>query len=293
MARVGKARRLLLCIAAALPAGFAAPPASACVFLPVVCVGSEPECNPSPDELHARQLRWSAEETRSRLAEARNRLRRGQVDFAAELAELLVPNIRPIVTQFSDCGPEGEIDYGAGRVTPEAVFQAVTAGTPLAGSAMGDFAALLRREALSPLGPACNLEFRQGFAAFLRQSVNAEDLTQAWLFLSARQRTHGTYGSLYHRLVRFDGSARTPPVHLALAHPWLRDEVAGALRRTSWGRSIAAAANVFWASHAAELADDARACPTAAAEWAGARQRLIALMLNPDEARRRRRGTGQ
>ena len=280
-------------MAAVLPAGFAAAPASACAIIAPVCLGSDAECHPTPAQRRAEQRHWSAEETRTRLAEARTRLGRGPVDFAAELAELLVPNIRPVWTQFTDCGPEGEIDYGEGRETPDSVFRALTGGTPLAGEDWGAYASVLRRQELFSFGTTCNAEFRQGFAALLRQSIAPADLRKAWLFLTARQRTQGNIASLYHRLVRFEGRARTPPVRWTLADPWLSEQVAVALRRTSWGPAISAAARDFWARRGIDLSDDAQACPAAAVQWASARQRLVAIMLDLQEARRRRRSGGQ
>lgn len=279
-----------LAVAVLTVSGLAARPASACVFNPVTCIGDYAQCHPSEAEQRAKRKQWSAEATRRLLAEARSRLRAGRVDEAAELAELLVPNVRPIRTRFSDCGPEGEIDFGAGRLTEESAFQELVAGTVLAKADRDDFGFILRDEATYSFGPDCNAEFRAAFAAFLRGAVTPAALRQAWLFLSARQRSSGNYGSTYHRLVRFDGGTRAPPVHWELQDEWLGEQVTGAMRRTAWGRSLAAAAARFWAEQAGRLGDDAQICPEAAAARETRRRAILARMVERQDMLDRRRG---
>jgi hypothetical protein len=273
--------RLILPAALALPAaGLAAAPGQACVFNAVACVGPSLECHPSEAERRAEERHWSAEATRLRLIEARNRLRDGEVDLAADLAELLVPNIRPIHTDFSDCGPEGEIDQGKGRETEESLFQALTAGTALAGASSEPFIGILRRtDEDYAFGTSCNAEFRQSFAGSLRRSLTAAQLRDSWLFLTARQRSQGPYGAIYHRLVSFAGQTRAPPLRWVAADVWLRGQVATALRRTAWGPALRATMDSFWAAKATELAESSRVCPAAFARWTAVRGRLVPKLL--------------
>ncbi len=151
---------------------------------------------------------------------------------------------------------------------------------------MGEFGRLLDDEGVFAIGPACNSEFRRLYADRLRKSLSPGHLRQAWLFLGARQRTIAPYGQPYHRLVRFEGNARVPPVRWQPADAWVTRQIRQALRSTDWGRSLSAAADAFWAEQGAALADDSRACPATAAEDTGFRSQMIAKMLEQREGRR-------
>lgn len=280
----------LAAVAAPIAAAMIAQPASACVFLPVVCLGGGPECNPSPAQRRLERKQWSALETRRLLAEAKGRLKAGRVDEAADLAELLVPNVRPVHTRHTSCGPEGEIDYGAGRPGGEPQFRQLVAGTRIAHADPHDFAFILRDHDNFSFGPACNAEFRGAFAALLRRRLTPAELRRAWLFLSARQRSGDLYGSTYHRLVRFEGKTRAPPLRWVAQDEWLQEQVTGAIRRTAWGRSISAAADAFWREQASRLSDDRQICPKAAAAWEVARQALLAKIAERQDMLDQRRG---
>lgn len=267
--------------------GFAATPAAACVWLPIICVGDSVDCKPSPLKRLARERSLSAGETRHRLIEGKARLRAGKVDVAAELAELLVPNIRPVWIQQTSCGPIGEIDYGDGALSADSLYRALVAGTPLAGKDPELFAGLLDRSEAHPLEPRCNSEFRRSFAAYIARAVPADQLREAWLFLGARQRVNDSFGDRYHRLVRFEGGRRAPPVRWILADRGLEDQVSRALSRTAWGPSLEAAVNGFWAEAAGRVGDDSKACPVEFADWAAARERIVAEMIELEASRSR------
>src|SRR4051812_43047911 len=138
-------RLLFLFMATAVAGGTAACPASACVFTAPICIGDAKFCHPSPSQKRANERRLSNDLTLQRAVEARKRLAAGDVDIAAELAELLIPNVRPIQIQRSDCGIVGESDYADGEETEDALFQAMVAGTALAGTTPAEFARVLRR----------------------------------------------------------------------------------------------------------------------------------------------------
>ena len=285
-------RMLLLCLAAIPPASFAAAPASACLIYSPTCVGDREACNPTPAQRRAQEKLASEEETRRRLIDARARMARGEADPAAELAELLVPNIRPVWLEHSSCGPEGEVDYGKGRVTEQTDYENLVSGTPLEGSEIGEFARIVRSELYS-LGPECNTEFRRTFATFLRSSLSGANLEQAWLFLGARHRPHGAFLPRFRRLVSFKGDSRAPPIRWMFENEWLEKQVAAALRRTAWGRSLSAATDAFWTRHSSGLQENQRACPEAAADWEELRRQLIPQMLAQREERLRQRSARQ
>ncbi|HEX4736130.1 MAG TPA: hypothetical protein VH331_01065 [Allosphingosinicella sp.] len=285
------ARLFFLVAFMALAAGLVASPGSACVIVAPVCVGSKKMCHPNPAQQLANERRWSSGLTLQRATEARRQLAAGRLDLSAELAELLIPNIRPIHVLRSDCGIEGEVDYGAGEETVESFFHDVVAGSSLAGSDADEFAGPLRRAMGDfSFGAACNEEFRQHFAAYLAGTVEPADLKEAWLFLSPRQRGAGTFGPRYPRLMRFEGAARAPPVRWTFADRWLGDQAATALKGTRWGRSISAAVDRFWSANGTRLSDDLTVCPRAVAEWARVRHELLEQMLASHAARQRRSG---
>lgn len=262
--------------------GFAQP-ARACFVVPITYVGTAPE-RLSPRQILAADRRWSKIATRQRLVAGKARLREGRVDVAAELAELLVPNPRPIFIPESNCGPHGEIDFAAGRERIQDEFASLVKGTPLAGSDWSDFAGLLRASDTSlAFGAGCNGEFRRTFAAFLSAEVNDADLRDAWLFLGARQRAD------YDRLTVFDGRTRHPPVRWLLSNPRLKDEVRRYVRKRAAGRSIEAATDKFWAINGPLLDDDNHVCPNFNADWLKRRELLLAQILEKHEERRRRR----
>ena len=269
--------------AALLLAAVAGAPAVACIPLAPACLGDRTECRPSPAERRAREQRSSAEQTRRLTLDAIGRLRRRDANPAAELAEILVPNIRPVRIELTSCGPIGEIDHAEGRETTESIFAEVAAGGA-DGTDWHDYDDLFGIDDIYPFGERCNAEYRGRFATHLHRTLSPERLRQAWIFLSARrQRDHSGWLS-YHRLVMFETRARAPPVRWVFPNEWIRKETLGALRRTGWGRDIQAAADSFWAEHGTDLGDDRRACPAAAAEWAAVKARLRARM--PEKLRR-------
>jgi hypothetical protein len=263
-------RLSFLSMAIGVAAATAASPAAACVIIPITCVGGAKSCPPSP----AQKRRWSGELTIQRAAEARKRLAAGTVDVAAEFAELLVPNVRPISILRSDCGIEGEIDYAEGEETEEAFLQAVVAGSLLEGSTSDRFEGLLRKARSDfSFGKACNTEFRSHFADYLRREVMPADLKEAWLFLEPRNH------SRYPRLMRFAGTTRMPPVQWTFADVWLSGQADRALKRRQWGPSLTTAMDRFWAEERSRLGDDSIVCPSAVAEWARVRRAVLQQML--------------
>ena len=282
---MGRLHRVLLAAAALVAGGAGASSASSCVWTPVICIGENggPCPTETAEQRLAREQRDSAAETQRRLDDARARLRAGTVDLAAELSELLVPNVRPVQVAYSDCGLMGEVDFGAGGETPESLFSRLVAGTQLASANMGEMPASVLRRGLIGFGEPCNAEFRRSFVEYLRRTMAERHLRRAWLFLEGRRRDVG-----YSRLVRFRGGQRTPPWIWQASAYWLTDELRRFVRSDSSGRRLSDAVESFWTEHASALGDDERVCPVTAAEWAALRARLVPELVTALEARRRR-----
>lgn len=270
----------MLIATAAVPPFALAAPAAACVVSISPCDGTDAQCHPTEAQRRAQERQWSAEATRVRALEAQARARRNEADFAAELAELLVPNVRPVWREMTSCGPTGDIDRADGEETQESWFARIVEGTPLAGADYQEFYVMLRRAEVDlSFGRSCNDEFRRSFADFLTGALAPEELQQAWLFLKSRQRDSTGIFESYHRLMTFDGRTRAPPVRWSPADPWLAEQIERFLHRDPAGRALAAAVDRFWAERGATLTEDAQVCPVFAAQWRAERESLIPRMI--------------
>ena len=244
--------------------------AQACFYTTPLCTGSRSECHPTPRQRLVQERRWAEEGVRRLTAEGQRRLLAGEVDVAAELAEWLVPNVRPVFVVETSCGLMGEPDPGAGRETWRTLFLDVVAGSPLAEADPDDIGYLARIDEEFSFGAPCNAEFRTRFAAFLREQIEAKTLAEAWLFLGARRQSD------YPRLVSFERSERTPPVRWAIANHALAEQVRRYVRVRAAGRAVAAAVDRFWAERSGELADDMKLCPAERIRWMASRQQVLA-----------------
>lgn len=165
--------------------------AKACFWVGVTEFGDKP----SQAELIAREKRASAEQIRKGARKAKRDLAAG-VDPAAALAQWTVPNIRPVPTQRSDCGPVNEIDLGE----DEEGWEDWLAGTPYAGRAE-EFGRVLDVYRGPTLGRTCNAEVRDRFAAHLRRRLTPARMAEVYVFLAARRRDD----SVVERMTFFEG----------------------------------------------------------------------------------------
>jgi hypothetical protein len=217
------------------------------------------------------------------------RLAKAPVDFAGELSQWLVPNIRPVWIEASSCGDVNEVDYGDGTETAASLIQRFLGGTPYEDDGVSLQWLEVHGADVFSFGDTCNEEFRRNFAATLKASVSEAHLRDAWRFLGARLRPSYVNGGLpgrnhYEHLVAFRGGTRVPPVHWTLSHPALFEEVTRYVRMVPAGRAVDAAAAGFWKEEAAFLGDDARVCPATVARLKTARTE-IRLLLDKERPR--------
>jgi hypothetical protein len=262
--------------------------AAACLYNPVTVIGGptyKTEAERERAEEKARLDGWR-ERIRGRRAAAEEAWRRG-VDAPAELAEMLVPNVRPVPIGNSDCGPTNEVDFGAGEET----FEDVLAGTDILAEAKGS--AAIQREfgvAIS-FGRSCNTEFRGRFAMHLRRRLGSEDLRRAYLFLAARSRIpeRAVAWQPLRRLMAFEGNSRLPPVRW-VTEDWLQEkDIARWSTGTRTGRALGRAIDAFWREQAGALADTRQVCPKALEAWPAVQAPFAAAVADYVAARRRRR----
>lgn len=261
---------LLALVLAAFPSG-----ATACVRLPV-------------REQTAAELRhWSRVQTKLLQREAAKRLASGQVAVADELAELLVPNIRPVRLIVSSCGPEGELDFAGGlEGSPDHLFD----DPRLKGINRAEHVRVLREyDGSGILGPACNAEFRKRFATFLRAELAEADLKAAWLYLAARKRDRDMFGSVYARLVVFAGHTRRPPTQWWSNDRWIAKDIERFTRKADVGRRLVAAMAMFWARQERMLDSDESVCPGTLEIARNAREEVIGMILREQDARMQRK----
>lgn len=233
---------------------------------------------PLPAQSESERRAWSREQTRDRSQEASERLASGDVDVVGELAELLVPNIRPVLIERSSCGPEGEIDFADGE--PRFLGMELRSDYRLRNVGSRTFRnAVVNSTIGSSFGGMCNSEFRRRFADWLESELSEEDLRDSWRFLVARKRERGLFGSIYGRLMAFDRNTRQPPVRWVGADQWISRDIERFVSRRSTGRSLATAISGFWAANSELLVSDELACPTTSQEWEEEKERLVSAIL--------------
>jgi hypothetical protein len=250
--------------------------AAACVYLPLVRDGPPPSARELADERasHDRALRM---QRRERAAEA---LARG-MDAAGPLADMLVPNVRPIRIHRSDCGATNEIDPAPGEETPEDWLR----GTRLAGRA-DDYARIWRIDGDETLGPTCNAEVRGRFAAYLRRRLSPEQLHESYLFLGSYWDPPGSARELRWRLAAFAAGTRRPPLRWSGVNRRQEQEIRRWTRLVPTGRVLRQAMDDFWRETAPLLGDTTTACPEAAARWPAVQARLVDTLDVQAEGRR-------
>jgi hypothetical protein len=230
----------------------------------------------TPEELAAEAKREALATRRAAALEATKKWRKG-VDAPAELAQMLVSNVRPVPTLSVPCGGgTEELDYDLTPNTREAWL----AGTRYAGRS-DDFGRIFRDFDGVPIGPACNAEVRGRFAEHLRRRLTADELRTAYTFLAARRPPAGRI----QRVAAFAGESRRPPLYWVGGNYSQGEEMGRWLRTHPAGRALKRATDDFWAEAAALLADDDRTCPAAAARFRTDRAALIRL-LDAEEQRR-------
>lgn len=249
--------------------------AKACVWLPL------------PEQSKKEQRHSSRQQTIDLQRIATQRLVLGGVDAAKELAEILVPNVRPIRLEYSSCGPEGEIDFAG---SADAFNEGVSNDPRLKSLDLSNYRSVVRDfDGDTSLGPPCNAEFRDRFSALLRSNFNEDELRAAWLFLMPRTRQNGIYGSVYHRLISFDLSTRRPPIRWRGEDEWIRADIDRFKKKDLIGRRLDAEISVFWTQQRLVLDSDELVCPKAKAAWRNDQERLIETILRERDKRNVRR----
>ena len=228
-----------------------------------------------------------------RAAEARVRYRLADAHTAAvlidrlgALAEMLVPNIRPVPIWRDSRGLPNEVDLAQGVETP-ADWVAGTRFERLSEEQL----AVVGRWRGETFGPACNAEFRARFAEHLRGTMEPRALRDAYIFLAPRTpywrgqpvalrpMAHWAEGRpMISRLVAFDGTGRRPPVRWSAEFETIEREIVRWTKRDRTGRALQRSMDAFWRDHAALLDAPERACPDAAARWPTVQARIVARL---------------
>ena len=246
--------------------------AQACVFLP------GPFSELSPAERVIEEKRLAKLQVRQRTLSAEKAVLAG-TDPAAALADMLVPNVRPILIVRTDCGPENEVDHANG----EEALPAALAGTRFAGRE-DEFRQIVREWHPGFIGDRCSAEFRSSFAAGLRRRLTPAQLRESFLFLAGRSSQWDEHPGAVKRLMAFQGGSRSPPVR------WMSDwrhqkQIRRWTQGNETGRALRAAIDAFWTEQQPRLSDDARVCPATLAQWSADRAELVRMI--EDEAARR------
>jgi hypothetical protein len=252
--------RTLFCALSFVVALGVATPASACMFNYVGPGPSERQLRAQLRAYYDALLRQRSTEVEAALA--------GGVDPVAELTTMLVPNIRAVPVEETDCGPVREADSAFDRFS----FDGYLAGTYLAGyERQFGYLALDHPDVL--FGPVCNAEFRERFAAYIRRRLDDRQLRAAYLFLGARWR--GREPTLF-RIMRFrEWRVRRPPVEWSTSYPL---DIQRWVQSTDEGRAVQQVIDDFWRENGPLVDDNARACPATVARWPEIQARLVAVI---------------
>jgi hypothetical protein len=242
--------------------------ASACMLVPRSTVDSPMSW---ADRVRAERAMASSM-TAARLRHAARNLAAG-ADPASGLAEMAVPNVRPIYIERSDCGPMNEIDRAEGEETREDLL----AGTRFAGRG-DEFNRMWRGFDGETFGSMCNAELRGRFAAFLRRRLSPQQLRDSYLFLAARWEGLLEGPGPLRRLTAFEGRERRPPLRWVTEEPWQAQEIRRWLRLVPAGRAMKTALDDFWRENEPLLGDEERICPAAVARRPEVQARIVALI---------------
>ncbi|HEY0147757.1 MAG TPA: hypothetical protein VGB70_02010 [Allosphingosinicella sp.] len=276
----------ILAFTLALPIGGEA---EACFYTAVANVGGDAPYRTKRQraeaERKALEVGWKMR-IGQRSAAAQAELAAG-IDAPERLADMLVPNVRPVPMRHSDCGPMGdEVDVAEGDES----FADILAGTPVAAH-HDDFAAITRQwHGEISFGIGCNDEFRELFAAHLRRRLTAEQLRSAYLFLRARSRIgeRVEMSIPLRRLTAFEGATRRPPVRWFTEDPLQEKQIKRWVAADPAGQALQTAADDFWREHGNMLDDANQLCPRALAQWPAVRAPLVAEVEGALAARRAR-----
>ena len=226
----------------------------------------------------ARERSVSRHQLRARRAAAEAALAAG-ADASSGLAEMLVPNVRPVFIDESMCGEFNEIDHGEGRETERDWL----VGTSYEGRER-EFRRILGEVDGELPGTPCNTEVRARFAGLVRRRLTARQQREAYLFLGARWPSLDP-SSPRTRLTTFHIRTRRPPVHWMALDPRQNRQIVRWVARDSTGRAVQRAIDEFWQETEPLLGDLDRLCPAAAATWAAAQRQVVAAIEAEQERR--------
>ena len=266
-----------------------APACAALLLLAVPAGGAQPRAEPSDAGLERQRLARDRSEARARIRIRTDDANIWSVgaDVRGALAELLVPNVRPVPILRSRVGMPLEVDLAGGVETP-ADWVAGTRFEGLPAAALAPLASW-RGETF---GPACNAELRARFAAHIGRRVNGfGQLKDAYRFLAARTPYWRGYPvplqptghwredlPMVSRLVAFDGDTRRPPVRWSAEFESIEQDLVRWTRRSRTGRLVGRAMDEFWRENGPLLGSDARTCPETAARRAAIQARIVAAL---------------
>jgi hypothetical protein len=259
-----------------IAAGFCVMPSAveACVINAVQVVDRNGKVRAeSYDEMRRRVNHYKKIEVRENAKRAAWELAEGNVDVAAELASLLIPNVRSEDDGMrSSCGRMDGQDYAVkgDRAQLDKDFTRAIAGSPNRAKLESYYNERSNREyyyrVLGYPANECNAEFRTGFGAFLKQRHNPEEISEFWLFLKPRNRI--VSANFIAPMREFMANTRKPPTswdYMIGEVP--RKQIGKWESRTAAGKALNASLNAFWLDQGPKLEDSMAICPKAMSAW--------------------------
>lgn len=262
--------------------------AAACMWNYPVEVGEERRSEAERRREARINARRQARELLTRRSAAAQAALASGYDITGALAEILVPNIRPVPIRLpQSCESANEYDLAGGDERAEDWLRGT--GYEQWASQYGLIGAPWEGETF---GPACNAEFRTRFAALLRRRMTEPQRQEAYLFLAARMnewkgepqplRPVGHFDFEprgISRLIAFEGPTRRPPIRWNASSSGDPHDIARWLRDDPTGRALQSALDEFWRENAPLVDPSERACPAALARWPSVQARIVAPIV--------------
>jgi hypothetical protein len=274
-----------------------ADPVYACSWNPVAVAARDGKIRfETGAEARRREIRVSSDQIVDRANLARVELSEGKADIPADLAELLVPNVRPIYIEYSMCDGGIETDFAGDNdhVSKglDLQFKMLVTGTLLEPQEYSNFVLpqqIRTGENMIPYpGDDCNPEFRVGFSRFLTARHSKGQLEAIWLFLKPRDLSRN---SKIRRLMSFDRRSRVPPVRWdTYSDTRITKDIRKWLTKPE-GKALQASIDDFWRVQGPLLTNDAAICPNAATAWPQRKATWLQWALGEYEKRNARRKT--
>ncbi len=263
----------------ALAASYCAaiPPSNACTIFADTMEIIGPNGKPRPEtsaERERRERTYAKAAIKKNEKAAKKLLANGTVDVSADLARLLIPNVRSEDDGTrSSCGPWDGQDIATKNdsIIQDKDFQRAIIGDPFEPKLMEYHRNRPEKfyifHYFSYPAKQCNTEFRDRFKAFLLSRHSTEELGNIWLFLKSRNRVYQPASLLPIRVFNSDDRSTPPYWTYAIGETAFDQLKKWDAKPKGDGSKLKNTLTEFWAQQGPLLNDSWAVCPDAMNNW--------------------------